>query len=176
MAGSGADTRAVVAHLGLLPLPTEGTFFKPTYRAADGACSAMLGLYSEEPLSHSLFHRLPVDEVWHFHGGDALRLVLLHPGGRSEDVILGPDVLAGQRVQFVVPAGTWQAGHWLGGGAMGWSLFGCTVVPAFDSTMFEGGTVAELLAGWPERARDIERLACQPGETAMPRLAGEASA
>jgi uncharacterized protein len=167
------DARAVAALLGLEPLPTEGTLFKPTYRAADGSCSAMLGLYCDEPLSQSLFHRLPVDEVWHFHAGDALRLVLLHPGGRSEEVILGPDLPAGQQVQWVVPAGTWQAGHWLAGGAMGWSLFGCTVVPAFDSTMFEGGTGDELLAGWPQCAPDIERLACQPGETTMPRLVGE---
>lgn len=167
------DARAVIARLGLQPLPTEGTLFKPTYRSADGACSAMLGLYSADPPSHSLFHRLPVDEVWHFHGGDAFRLVLLHPEGRSEDLLLGPDLRAGQRIQAVVPAGTWQAGHWLEGGAQGWSLFGCTVAPAFDSGMFEGGVREALLAGWPQRATDIERLACQPGHTTMPRLAGE---
>ena len=70
----------------------------------------MIGMYAHEPLSRSLFHRLPADEVWHFYGGDPLRLVLLYPGGQSADVILGPDPLAGQKVQFVVPAGVWQAG------------------------------------------------------------------
>ena len=169
----GLGTRAMIAQLGLQPLPTEGTLFKATYRSADGRSSAMLGLYSADPPSHSLFHRLPVDEVWHFHGGDALRLVLLHPGGAGEDIVLGPDLLAGQHVQVVVPAGTWQAGHWLDGGAHGWSLFGCTVAPAFDSRMFEGGARDELLAGWPQRAGDIERLACQPGHVTMPRLPGE---
>ncbi len=169
----GLDARAVVAQLGLQPLPTEGTLFKATYRSADGACSAMLGLYSADPPSHSLFHRLPVDEVWHFHAGDALRLVLLHPDGRSDDLVLGPDLAAGQQIQAVVPARTWQAGHWLEGGTLGWSLFGCTVAPAFDSSMFEGGVRSELLAGWPQRAADIERLACLPGQTTMPGLPGE---
>lgn len=168
------DAEAVIARLGLQPLPTEGTLFKATYRARDAGSSAMLGLYSDDPPSHSLFHRLPVDEVWHFHGGDALRLVLLHPGGGCEDIVLGPDLAAGQRVQAVVPAGTWQGGHWLAGGTQGWSLFGCTMAPAFESSMFEGGVRSELLAGWPQRAVDIERLACPPGHTTMPCLPGEA--
>lgn len=170
----GLDAAAVVAQLGLLPLPTEGTLFKAGYRSHDGRSSAMLGLYSADPPSRSLFHRLPVDEVWHFYGGDALRLVLLHPGGVSEDIVLGPDLLGGQRVQAVVPAGTWQAGHWLVGGARGWALFGCTVSPAFDSAMFEGGVSSDLLAGWPQRAEDIQQLACLPGYTTMPALPGEA--
>ncbi len=171
----GLDAAAVIAHLGLQPLPTEGTLFKATYRSTAGSSSAMLGLYSDVPPSHSLFHRLPVDEVWHFHGGDALRLVLLHPGGRSEEILLGPELLAGQRVQAVVPAGSWQAGHWLAGGCCGWSLFGCTVAPAFDSSMFEGGIRSDLIAGWPQCAADIERLACLPGHTVMPGLPGEKS-
>jgi hypothetical protein len=165
----------LIANLGLQPLPSEGTLFKATYRAADGARSAMLGLYCDEPLSQSLFHRLPVAEIWHHCGGDPLRLVLLHPGGGCEDIVLGSGVLQGQRVQCVVPAHCWQAGHLLPGGQQGWALFGCTVVPAFDSRMFEGGLRDALLAGWPQRAADIERLACAPDEANMPALPGEPS-
>ncbi len=170
------DAHSLIQQLGLQPLPTEGTLFKPVYSGA--GCSSMLGLYCEPPAgprSHSLFHRLPVDEVWYHQGGDALRLVLLHPGGRCEDVLLGTDLAAGQRLQQVVPAGTWQAGHWLAGGRQGWALFGCAVAPAFDSCMFEGGTAADLLAGWPGRVADIARLACAPGQTGMPHLPGESA-
>ncbi len=161
----------LIAQLGLQPLPVEGTLFSPVYRGA--GCSSMLGLYCEPPagpLSLSLFHRLPVDEVWYHQGGDALRLVLLHPGGRCEDVLLGSDIAGGQRLQHVVPAGSWQAGHWLPGGQRGYALFGCAVAPAFESRMFEGGTASVLLAGWPQRAADIARLACAPGHTQMPEL------
>lgn len=158
----------MAALLGLQPLPVEGTLFRATYRGA--GCSAMLGLYSAALGSHSLFHRLPVDELWLHQGGDALRLLLLHPGGRSQELLLGPDTGAGQRLQAVVPAGVWQAGEWLPGGAAGWALFACVVAPAFEHTMFEGGTRGPLLAGWPQCAADIERLACAEEATRMPPL------
>ncbi len=164
------EVQALVAHYGLRPLPVEGTLFAPTYRGSAGESSAMLGLYCSEPLSLSLFHRLPVDEVWHFYGGDPLRLVLLHADGRSQDVTLGSDTAAGQQVQFVVPAGCWQAGHLLAGGR--YSLFGCTLAPAFYSGMFEGGARDELLLRYPDRAVDIHRLGCEPGHTRMPGLPG----
>jgi predicted cupin superfamily sugar epimerase len=163
--------RALIAHHRLTPLPIEGTLYRGTWRSPQpGAGTAMVGLYCDEPPSHSLFHRLPVDEVWHFYGGGPLRLVLLHPDGRDEDVILGSDFAAGQHVQFVVPAHSWQAGHLLPGAR--YALFGCTLAPGFTSAMFEGGTRDRLLQSHPQRATDIERLACDA--TTMPPLAGEA--
>jgi len=165
------EVQALVAQHGLQPLPVEGTLFAATYRGAAGESSAMVGLYCDEPPSLSLFHRLAVDEVWHFYGGDPLRLVLLHADGHCEDVILGSDAVRGQRVQFVVPAGCWQAGHLLAGGR--YSLFGCTLAPAFHSALFEGGARDVLLARYPQRAEDINRLGCMPGHTQMPALPGE---
>jgi hypothetical protein len=67
----------------LEPLPVEGTLFAQTYRSAaelapgQPAGTVMVGLYCEEPRSESLFHRLTLDEVWHFYGGDPFRLILL---------------------------------------------------------------------------------------------------
>ena len=178
-AGRPVDLPGLIARLELEPLPVEGTLFKSSYRGpplhagGPAASSAMLGLYCDDPPSHSLFHRLPVDEVWHFYGGDPLRLVLLHPDGSSSEVILGPDLLAGQQVQWVVPATTWQAGHLQTGGR--YALFGCTLAPGFSSAMFEGGTRNELPHRYPQRAADIERFSCEPGRTRMPWLPGEAA-
>jgi len=160
--------QALIAHFGLAPLPVEGTLFKATYSGPGHSSSAMLGLYCDEPPSHSLFHRLSTDEVWHFHSGDPLRLLLLHPDGSREVVILGSDPLSGQQVQWVVPAGTWQAGHLLPGGR--YALFGCTLTPGFSAAMFEGGSAAELLQSHPQCATDIERWACSPDSTRMPDL------
>lgn len=165
------EVRALVAHHGLRPLPVEGTLFAATYRGVGGESSAMVGLYCDEPPSLSLFHRLPVDEVWHFYGGDPLRLVLLHADGRCEDVVMGSDAAAGQRVQCVVPGGCWQAGHMVVGGR--YSLFGCTLAPGFHSSMFEGGARDALLARYPQRSADIIRLGCDAGHTRMPVLPGE---
>ncbi len=166
-----SDIEALIKHFDLQPLPVEGTLYASTYRSAqefEGGPmgTAMIGLYCEEPLSLSRFHRLTTDEVWHFYGGDPLRLVLLYPDGSSQEVVLGSDPLAGQQVQFVIPAGVWQAGHTLAGGR--YSLFGCTLAPGFTGSMFEGGTRARLLAAYPERHADILRLACPDDETTMP--------
>ena len=154
------------------PLPAEGTLFVSTWRSnqefADGSPvgTAMIGMYCNEPLSRSVFHRLPVDEVWHFYGGDPLRLILLHPDGSSLDVIMGADPLAGHLVQYVVPAGVWQAGCLIEGGS--YALFGCTVSPGFTGRMYEGGKHGELLSAYPERGDDIRYLTAEDDQTRMP--------
>ena len=165
------DVRALIEHYKLSPLPVEGTLFASTYRSIrdtpEGAPvgTAIIGLYCDEPLSFSGFHRLPADEIWHFYGGDPLRLVLLHPDGSTQDVLMGNDPLRGQRVQFVVPANSWQAGHVVDGGR--YALYGCTMAPGFTSRGFEAGPIPELLERYPERADDIRRLGLS-GETRMP--------
>jgi predicted cupin superfamily sugar epimerase len=165
-----ATVAALIEHFGMERLPVEGTFFASTYRSAlispEGvpAGTAIIGLYCDDPPSRSLFHRLAFDEVWHFYGGDPLRLVLLHPDGHGEEVVLGGDVLAGQSVQHVVPAGVWQAGELAPGGE--WALFGCTMAPGFTGAAFEGGTVAALEGRYPDRASDIRRLGIPDGHAA----------
>jgi predicted cupin superfamily sugar epimerase len=167
-----ADVVALIAHFGLTPLPSEGTLFASTYRSTTdvpggGPCgTAIVAMYCNDPLSHSLFHRLLVDEVWHFYGGDPLRLVLLHADGSSREVIMGPDPLAGHCVQLVVNAGVWQAGHLVAGGR--YALFGCTMAPGFTDAMYEGGARDVLAARYPDRRDDIARLGCDPHDTRMP--------
>jgi predicted cupin superfamily sugar epimerase len=98
------EVKALVEHYKLEPLPIEETLFVSTYRSdqefGDGKpwCNAIIALYCDEPRSVSRFHKLPVDEVWHFYGGDPLRLVLLYPDGSSKDVIMGNDPLKGHYV------------------------------------------------------------------------------
>jgi predicted cupin superfamily sugar epimerase len=167
----GRDPKTLIAHYKLTPLPIEGTLFVSTYRSraetpsGGPVCTAIVGMYCEDPVSRSCFHRLPTDEIWHFYDGDPLRLVLLHPDGSSDDVVLGPDPTAGQHVQFVVPAGSWQAGHLVPGGR--YALFGCTMAPGFTDPDFEGGLLGDLLPLYPDRRDDLELL-CVTGATRMP--------
>lgn len=167
------EIQRIIDHYHFTPLPTEGTLFVSTYRSSTELetgkpfGTAMLGMYCNEPPSHSLFHRLPVDEIWHFYGGDPLRLILLFPDGSSRDVIMGNEPLKGQLVQFVIPAGVWQAGHVAAGGD--YSLFGCTMAPGFTGDMFEGGTRDRLISQYPDRVVDIERLGCEPDAANMPK-------
>jgi predicted cupin superfamily sugar epimerase len=149
------EVGALIEHFGLRPLPVEGTLFAETYRSS--TATAIVAMYSVDPRSRSTFHVLAHDEIWHAYAGDPFRLILLHPDGSSEDVVMGRDVRAGHQVQWVVPAGTWQAGELLPGGR--YALFGCTMAPGFTPDCFEASPAGPLIARWPAREADIRRLA-----------------
>lgn len=167
-----AIIKSLIEHFKFEPLPVEGTLFVSTYRSPESFPNGkphgtgMIGMYCHAPRSVSYFHKLTIDEMWHFYGGDPLRLILLYPDGSSRDVILGGEPLQGHLVQFVIPAGVWQAGHCLEGGR--YSLFGCTLAPGFTGDIFTGGAQAELLKRYPDRRKDILEFGLTSGETTMP--------
>ena len=125
----------VIAALELQPHP-EGGHFRETYRhrPADGGrghSTAIYYLLKAGEVSH--WHRVDADEVWHWYAGGPLVLSISENGHDARALHLGPELLAGQRPQAVVPAGAWQAAESLGH----WTLVGCTVAPAFDFAGFE---------------------------------------
>jgi predicted cupin superfamily sugar epimerase len=127
----------VIRLLELRPHP-EGGHFHETFRdprtVAGGraASSAIYFLLALGERSH--WHRVDATEVWHHCAGAPLALAIAaHDGATAERLTLGPDLVAGERPQAVVPAGVWQAAESLGD----WSLVGCTVAPGFDFTGFE---------------------------------------
>ena len=144
-------------------LPQEDVLFTPTYESvatgADGKplCNAMVAMFTDEPGSFSPLHRLPTDELWHFYLGDPIELLLLHPDGRDELIVLGTDVLDGQRVQVPVPATTWMGARLRPGGEYG--VYGNTMAPGFVPSDFEPADAAELTRRWPHRAALIAALA-----------------
>ena len=164
--------KALIEHYKFQLLPVEETLFSSTYRSSNNLPNgkpfgtAMIGMYCHEPKSVSYFHKLSIDEVWHFYAGDPLRLILLYPDGSSKDVIMGNDPLKNQTVQFVIPAGVWQAGHTVAGGE--YSIFGCTLAPGFTDDIFIGGSKSELLKLYPNRKEDILNYGLD-GETKMPK-------
>lgn len=167
-----ADTMAMLRLFAFERLPVEGTLFRSTWRADqrllsdEPAGTAMIGLYTESPRSHSLFHRLTHDEVWHVYGGDPFVLHLLHPDGRYDTVRMGSDVRQGEHVQYIVPAGTWQAGEVAAGGR--YALFGCTMAPGFTGGCFEAGPVDVLREAYPHATEVIARLGVRHGSTRLP--------
>ena len=114
--------RALVSELDLAPHP-EGGWYGETWRhdAPGGrpAGTAIHYLLAAGQRSH--WHRVDATEIWHFYAGEPLRLSIHAGGGPTRTVTLGPDVLAGQRPQAVVPAGAWQparAGRSVGAGGL----------------------------------------------------------
>lgn len=127
--------RELIDTLGLAPHP-EGGFYRETWRSpsrvrVDGRPdrSALTTIYFLlTGGSFSAWHRVTADEVWSWHEGGPLEL-LLAPADcpRVERHRLGP-VAGGQQPAATVPAGWWQAARPLGD----YALCGCTVAPGFE--------------------------------------------
>ncbi len=71
-------------------------------------------------------------EIWHWHAGAPLALTQSSNGIDATSQRLGPNVLAGEHPQIVVPASHWQTATSLGT----WTLVGCTVAPGFEFSSF----------------------------------------
>ncbi|MCA9581555.1 MAG: cupin domain-containing protein [Myxococcales bacterium] len=159
----------IITRLGLEPHPKEGGFFRETYRAKEAIDGPALPDRYGSPRAHgtaiyylltpdtrSHLHRLTSDEVFHFYLGDPCEMLQLDPEGASRVVTLGPDLLAGESPQILVPRSTWQGMRLVPGGSV--ALLGCTVSPGFDFVDYEHGDRAALLARWPEHKTLIEDL------------------
>ncbi|MBL9075217.1 cupin domain-containing protein [Tabrizicola sp.] len=122
----------IIRRLELAPHP-EGGWYRQTWVGplVDGRASGTAILFLLKAGERSHWHRVDADEIWLWHAGAPLILSL---GEHSaSDVRLGPDVLEGDVVQAVVPAGWWQAAQSAGE----WTLVSCTVSPGFRFQGFE---------------------------------------
>lgn len=129
------SAEAAVRRLGLVPHP-EGGWYRETFRdaspgAARGASTAIYYLLKAREISR--WHRVDAAEIWHWYAGAPLLLTLSPDGKTRQELVLGPDLAAGEEPQRVVPARAWQTARSLGN----WTLAGCTVAPAFDFAGFE---------------------------------------
>lgn len=140
----------IVTLLGLEPLPEEGGLFRRTYRD-DYSTLIYLLLAGAD---FSALHVLETTEVYHWYAGAPLQLLLLRPDGSSSQMLLVPDLRAGQRPQLVVPAGVWQGSSSVGS----WSLAGTTMAPAFSWDGFLLGERADLTRRYPTVAAQIASL------------------
>lgn len=164
----------IIRLLRLEPLPGEGGYYRETYRASEQIPQEALGgqyqtnksfgtaiYYMLTPDTHSLLHRLPTDEIYHFYLGDPVTMLLLYPDGSSTQITLGHDLAKGQQLQVVVPKRVWQGSLLCDGGSF--CLMGTTMAPGFDFSDFEAGERDSLLEKYPERRDLIIRLTEKSG-------------
>ena len=131
--------RELVAELELATHP-EGGWYREIHRSAEiistvrGPRSALTSIYYllESP-QFSRWHVVASDEIWHFHDGAPLELLIYRPSTRelSSRVLGQPS--AGYEALVNVRAGEWQAARSLGD----WTLMGCDVGPGFDFEDFQ---------------------------------------
>lgn len=161
----------IIEMFNLDTLPIEGGLYSQTYCAPETISreklpgryptnkpfgTAIVYLLTDDPDSFSALHKLPTDEVYHFYLGDPVELLQLHPDGSSKRIILGQDLLNGQKVQHLVPRDIWQGSHLLSGGKF--AFLGTTMAPGYTDEDYIGGDPDELIAAYPEWKALIEQL------------------
>ena len=132
--------------LDLEPHP-EGGWYRETWRSPvevtppgyGGKRSAATAIYYLlGPGDESRWHTVRSDELWLWHRGGPLELLLGGKGERPQRsprrVLLGPDPAAGQVPQALVPAGTWQSAR---PAVPEEVLLTCVVAPGFDFADFQ---------------------------------------
>jgi uncharacterized protein len=156
--------------LGLRPHPREGGWYVRTYEATEKVGAGVFAdkrygearrtgtaiYYLLEPDTFSEMHRLKSDEVFHFYAGDAVEMLQLTGEGKGATVVIGNDLLRGQRPQVIVERGVWQGSRLVEGGR--WALLGCTVSPGFEFEDYESGVREQLCGAWPEFVAEITAL------------------
>lgn len=156
----------IIKIFALKPLPDEGGFYTETYRAKEKINDLPAGyegarnfstaiLYLITPQSFSKLHRVKSDEIFHFYLGDAVEMLKIADGGKTETIVLGTDLLKNQKPQVVVPKNVWQGTRLIEGGKF--ALLGCTVSPGFEFSDYQHGDRKLLIKQFPHLKQIIEK-------------------
>ena len=148
------NAKQVINELKLIPLSIEGGHFHEIYRGVHGTSIYYLLRHGER----SKWHRVKSDEIWYYHAGVPALQLIIHPNGRLEKTVIGPNVAKGERPQSLIPGGAWQTAIPLSSSRREWGLFGAAVFPAFEYEDFTGAEDAEIEAGFPSLTGELRHL------------------
>jgi uncharacterized protein len=141
----------------------EGGFYKETYRSdhtivnerRENRNISTAIYYLLENQDKSLFHRIQSDEIWFFHLGQSLQIILIQCDHLTT-ITLGTDIEKDESPQLRIPANTWFAAEVKN--AKGFSLVSCTVSPGFDFTDFDLAKREDLVQQFPHLKDIIEKF------------------
>ena len=162
----------VIKELGLEP-HVEGGYFVLTYSSSqkinihkdDGThperplmTSIYYMLTKDNPIGH--FNRNTSDIVHYFHMGLSLRYYLLTPEGEISSVVLGPNVMTGERPQIMVKGGIWKATELVPskGSDYDFGMLGESVAPGFDYADWSIATKEQIKDLLPDTWKTYKRF------------------
>lgn len=161
----------IIESLGLQPLPVEGGYYTVTHRSTEMLSSEGLPsrYQNERSISGAIYylatvtqfsamHKLLTDELYYYHFGDPLQLLMLGPEGNATVKLLGVELAAGQQPQLLVPRNWWQGSRPLPGGTFGFTLISTSMAPAYEEADAEFGDKERLIPQYPEYAEMIASL------------------
>lgn len=145
----------VIRILDLKPLVGEGGLWSQPYESDEFlAAGTLKGRDTDRPVcstihflltpgTFSCMHRLVTDEIWYYHMGAPVELLLLYPDGTAAVRVLGCGLAHGERPQLTIPRGTWMGARLKGEGP--YSLMSTSMAPAYVASDFEAGSYEDLL-------------------------------
>lgn len=153
-----------IEKLGLVAHP-EGGYYASTYRSplntvtqgkSRPLATSIYFLLGIEDVSH--FHQLKSDELWYFHDGNPLDVIMILDTGELVVETLGLDLDKGQKPQLLVPGGAIFGSSMHQEGEHDFSLVGCVVSFGFDFDDFKLFSRNELMELYPSYEAIIQKL------------------
>ena len=138
-----SKVESIIKHLELVPLNDEGGLYYEAYRSEEfidknslpqrydsKRCFYTSIYYLITDKNYSHLHKVKSDEIFHFYLGDPVEMINLFPDGSFKKIILGQNILTGEKLQYLVTMDVWQGARLEKGGSF--ALLGTTVSPGFD--------------------------------------------
>lgn len=149
-----------ITRLGLTPHP-EGGYFRETYRSAQIIAKTALPerYHANRTTATSIYfllaapqvsklHRLRSDELWFYHVGSPLTIVLITPDGMLSQYVLGLDLDKHETLHVCIPQGSWLGAY--GQQEHAYTLVSCVVAPGFEFEDFELAQRDQLITMYPQ--------------------------
>ncbi|MBN1951121.1 MAG: cupin domain-containing protein [Bacteroidales bacterium] len=157
-----------IQHLNLLP-HKEGGFYREVFRSSigieqyhlpigyDGSRRIVTSIYYLLRTGDvSKFHRLRSDELWYYHHGSSIRIIIIDREGNKHTKFLGPRIEKAEHLQVLVPAGAIFGAEVIGNNTYG--LCGCMVAPGFEFSDFEVFEKEDLIQAYPKHIDIINKF------------------
>ncbi len=157
-------TAAVIKALQLEP-HIEGGYFKRTYTSrhiTTGNKVSMSSIYymltTDGPIGHT--SKNCSDIMRYYHLGLPFRYLVLFPDGNLEETILGPDILAGHKLQLIVPGGTWVSTEILTreGAVEEFGIVSEAVTPGFEYSDMVLATKEVIQSQYPQHWNTLRKF------------------
>ena len=131
---------------------------------ADGRPAGSALYFMVTPEAPVRLHRIRNDQLYHHYLGDPIELFMLHDGGASERIVVGPDLRAGERVQQLIPGNTFHTARVIG--RRRWFLGGSTEWPGVVPADVEIGNLEALAGKYPAVAPELRAIAASARQVA----------